>query len=139
MLGHEGVGVIEVAAQPIVEAEPGEAVAIVNTGPADRAPKCSILFSELVASARSRGWIASPYFVPDDVMTRAMQSAAKRGVDVRVLLPDEPDQRFVELASLRRSYRNGSVAAGDEMTPSAALDTTSHESQVSHRPRLARA
>jgi cardiolipin synthase len=33
-------------------------------------------------------------------MTRAMQSAAKRGVDVRVLLPGEPDQRFVELASL---------------------------------------
>lgn len=91
---------IEVAAQPIVEAEPGEAVAIVNTGPADPTPKCSILFSELVASARSRVWIASPYFVPDDVMTRAMQSAAKRGVDVRVLLPDEPDQRFVELASL---------------------------------------
>jgi cardiolipin synthase len=75
-------------------------VTIVNTGPADLVPKCSILFSELVASARSRVWIASPYFVPDDVMTRALQSAAKRGVDVRVVLPDEPVQHFVELASL---------------------------------------
>jgi len=92
--------IIAIAEQPIVAAEPGRAVTIVNTGPADPVPKCSILFSELVASARSRIWIASPYFVPDDVMARALQSAAKRGVDVRVLLPDEPDQRFVELASL---------------------------------------
>ncbi|MGB8223137.1 MAG: cardiolipin synthase [Polyangiales bacterium] len=92
--------IIDFADQPIVAAEPGQAVTIVNTGPADPVPKCSILFSELVASARSRVWIASPYFVPDDVMTRALQSAAKRGVDVRVVLPDEPDQRFVELASL---------------------------------------
>ena len=92
--------IIDFADQPIVATEPGQAVTIVNTGPADPVPKCSILFSELVAGARSRVWIASPYFVPDDVMTRALQSAAKRGVDVRIVLPDEPDQRFVELASL---------------------------------------
>ncbi|HSN83721.1 MAG TPA: cardiolipin synthase [Polyangiales bacterium] len=92
--------IIEVFDEPVHEDEPGQAVSIVNTGPADPVPKCSILFSELVATATRRMWLASPYFVPDDVMTRALQSAAKRGVDVRVLIPDEPDQRFVELASL---------------------------------------
>ena len=92
--------IIETADDPVTTNDPGQAVSIVNTGPADPVPKCSILFSELVGTATRRMWLASPYFVPDDVMTRALQSAAKRGVDVRVLVPDEPDQRFVELASL---------------------------------------
>lgn len=86
--------------EPVLADDPGQAVSVVNTGPADPVPKCSILFSELVASATRRMWISSPYFVPDEVMTRALQSAAQRGVDVRVLVPHEPDHRFVELASL---------------------------------------
>jgi cardiolipin synthase len=82
------------------EGQPGQAVSIVTTGPADPVPKCSILFSQLVASAAERVWIASPYFVPDDAMTRTLQAAAKRGVDVRVIVPDTSDHRFIELASL---------------------------------------
>ncbi len=76
-----------------------QAVAVVNTGPADANKNCSVLFTTLVDMARHRLWITSPYFVPDDVMTRALQAAALRGVDVRILLPDKADQRFVELAS----------------------------------------
>ena len=75
------------------------AVSIANTGPADAGANCSILFSTLIGSARRRVWISSPYFVPDDVMVRALQAAAIRGVDVRVLLPDKTHQWFVELAS----------------------------------------
>lgn len=76
-----------------------QAVAIVNTGPADVAANCSILFSTLVSNARSRLWITSPYFVPDDAMALALQAAALRGVDVRIILPDRPDQVVVTLAS----------------------------------------
>ena len=60
---------------------------------------CSILFSSLVSSARSRLWITSPYFVPDDAMVRVLQAAALRGVDIRIILPDKPDQLLVTLAS----------------------------------------
>ena len=76
-----------------------QAVAIVNTGPADSMANCSVLFATLINMARQRVWISSPYFVPDDVSVRALQTAALRGVDVRVLLPDKADQRLVELAS----------------------------------------
>ncbi len=76
-----------------------QAVAIINTGPADTNKNCSILFTTLVDMARQRLWITSPYFVPDDIMVRALQAAALRGVDVRIILPDKADQRFVELAS----------------------------------------
>lgn len=76
-----------------------QAVAIVDTGPADTMANCSILFATLINSARRRVWISSPYFVPDDVCERALQAAALRGVDVRILLPDKADNRLVELAS----------------------------------------
>jgi cardiolipin synthase len=76
-----------------------QAVAIINTGPADIAANCSILFSSLISQARSRLWITSPYFVPNDAIVVALQSAALRGVDVRIILPDHADQVFVELAS----------------------------------------
>jgi cardiolipin synthase len=74
-------------------------VSIVNTGPADPIPNCSALFATLVQSAQRRLWMTSPYFVPDDVMVRALQAAGMRGVDVRILLPGKADHRFVELAS----------------------------------------
>lgn len=74
-------------------------VAIVNTGPADAMASCSALFASLVHTSQRWFWITSPYFVPDDVMVRALQAAAARGVDVRILLPGKADHRFVELAS----------------------------------------
>ncbi|MHC5002410.1 MAG: cardiolipin synthase [Planctomycetota bacterium] len=87
-----------------------QAVSIANTGPADTTPNCSVLFSSLVSSARRRVWISSPYFVPDDVMARALQAAALRGVDVRILLPGKADQVMVELASF--TYYEDMTACG---------------------------
>ena len=83
---------------PLAKAD-GQVAAVVNTGPADRHYDCSVLFASLINAARSRLWISSPYFVPDDVAVRALQAAALRGVDVRILLPAKADHRFVELAS----------------------------------------
>lgn len=77
----------------------GSSVAIVNTGPADTQANCSGLFATICHIAKRRLWLTSPYFVPDDVMVRALQAAAIRGVDVRLLLPGKADHLFVELAS----------------------------------------
>lgn len=48
--------------------------------------------------ANRRVWIATPYFVPSRRIRRTLLRAAKRGVDVRVLLPgpktDHPGVRF---------------------------------------------
>ena len=82
-----------------LELPENQSVSIVNTGPADSTPNCSVLFATLINMARQRVWITSPYFVPDDVFVRVLQAAALRGVDVRILLPDKADQRLVELAS----------------------------------------
>ena len=91
--------VVPVSTEIVAAEKSDQAVAIVNTGPADGTASCSILFSSLVSSARSRLWITSPYFVPDDAMVRMLQAAALRGVDVRIILPGKPDQLLVTLAS----------------------------------------
>jgi len=74
-------------------------VLVMATGPADKLEDCSIAFTEVIAAARERLWIVSPYFVPDVDLQTALYAAALRGVDVRVLLPAKPDHRLVWLAS----------------------------------------
>jgi cardiolipin synthase len=74
-------------------------VAIVPTGPADDRPSFQLLIAEAINTARERFWIASPYFVPDDGILTALQAAALRGVDVRILLPEKPDHLLVWLSS----------------------------------------
>ena len=74
-------------------------VLVVPTGPADSNERCTLLFLEAITRAKERVWIASPYFVPDESILRALQLAAMRGVDVRVLLPEKADHLMVWLAS----------------------------------------
>ena len=68
---------------------------ILSTGPADRLEECTLFFLHLIDQATERFWFASPYFVPDDSILRALQLAALRGVDVRIILPNKPDHLSV--------------------------------------------
>ncbi len=66
--------------------------------PSDFTETCGLFFMHAINSARERIWIASPYFVPDTALIAALQLAALRGVDVRVMLPQKPDHKLVYLA-----------------------------------------
>lgn len=68
------------------------------SGPADRYETCALYFLDAIHSARTRFWIASPYFVPDEQIVSALKLAALRGVDVRVVVPDDCDQFLVNLS-----------------------------------------
>jgi cardiolipin synthase len=74
-------------------------VLIIPTGPADELETCNLMFVHAINSARKRIWIASPYFVPEHSVTVALQLAGLRGVDVRILIPDNPDHLSVYLAA----------------------------------------
>jgi len=79
---------------------PGEVpVLVLTSGPADEIETCSLFFLHAINSARRRLWITSPYFVPDEAVVAALQLAAMRGVDVRIMLPAKADNRLVHLAS----------------------------------------
>jgi cardiolipin synthase len=76
-----------------------QSVAIIPTGPADPIDSWKMLVIEAANSARDKFWIASPYFVPDDGVICALQLAALRGVDVRVMIPERPDHVLVWLSA----------------------------------------
>lgn len=79
--------------------EADQIAAIIPTGPADPADSWQLVVAEAANSSRKRLWIASPYFVPDEGVLTALQAAALRGVDVRILLPTKADQLLVWLSA----------------------------------------
>jgi cardiolipin synthase len=54
--------------------------------------------------ARQRIWATTPYFIPDRRLRTELAGAARRGVDVRILVPRHSDVRLVQWAS-RSAYR----------------------------------
>lgn len=87
---------------PVSERAPpagDQTVLVMPSGPGDRIEECAIAFSEVIARARRRLWLVSPYFVPDIDMQTALYAAAMRGVDVRILIPERPDHLLVWMAS----------------------------------------
>ncbi len=76
-----------------------KAMLCLPSGPVDSVETCTLFFLHAINSARKRLWIASPYFVPDEQFISALQLAALRGVDVRILIPDETDSGLVQLST----------------------------------------
>ncbi len=61
-------------------------------------------------TARSRVWIVTPYYVPDESLAQALRLAAQRGVDVRVLVPGKSNHKLADLARgthLRELMKSG--------------------------------
>ena len=60
-------------------------------------------FNEQFSSARERVWLTTPYFVPDWHSQNRLCAAARRGVDVRLLVPGKNDVAIAQWAS-RAAY-----------------------------------
>lgn len=96
---------------PDPEAPAGDAILqLVPSGPDLRVRVVQLMFHTLFAAASREICIATPYFIPDDALLLALQSAAYRGVRVRLLIPSRTDQRFSLWAA--RSYYAELCAAG---------------------------
>lgn len=72
---------------------------LMPTGPTDEMERASLMLMWLIGSARERLWIATPYLVPHTDVLSALQLAAWRGVDVRILIPAKPDKWLPWLAA----------------------------------------
>ena len=85
-------------------------VQIVDSGPDSEWSAVEQITYGAINSARQRAWLATPYFVPSPAIEFALISAALRGVDVQILLPEKADSLVVGLAS--RSYFGPLLQAG---------------------------
>lgn len=72
---------------------------VIPSGPSDYLDTYELFILQLIHQSKSRFWITSPYFVPNDTVMSALQLAALRGVDVRVLIPETPDHFLVYLSA----------------------------------------
>jgi cardiolipin synthase len=87
-----------------------QVAAVIPTGPADPADSWQLVVAEAANSSRQRLWITTPYFVPDEGVLTALQAAAIRGVDVRILIPERADHLLVWLSAF--SYYEQSIPYG---------------------------
>lgn len=63
-------------------------------------PVARDIYAGVIASAKEKLYIMTPYFVPDETTTNMLACRALAGVDVRIVLPSVPDKPYVYLISL---------------------------------------
>ena len=78
--------------------------------PLDNEPVGENVYLNMINNAQEYCWIMSPYLVLSDEIARALQIAAKRGIDVRVMTPGIPDKKLTY--GVTRSYYNMLINAG---------------------------
>lgn len=72
---------------------------VIPMGPADKLETGTLFFLNAIQLAKKRLWLATPYFVPDPTIVDALQLAALRGVDVRIVLPENYDHYMTYMAA----------------------------------------
>ncbi|SNR40126.1 phospholipase D-like domain-containing protein [Puniceibacterium sediminis] len=63
-----------------------------------------------IHASQDRVWVVTPYFLPTDHLWHALMIAARRGVDVRILVPEKSNQYTADFA--RGAYLRGLETAG---------------------------
>ena len=91
----------------------GATIAIVPSGPDTRNEAIQRIFFGAIAGAEKRVWMTTPYFVPDQAIVVAMELAAMRGVDVKLVLPSHSNHAVTFHAG--RSFYEPLLEAGVEL------------------------
>lgn len=65
---------------------------------------------EAIRNARQSIYLTTPYFVPDRRLLRVLRLAARRGVDVRILIPARSDHKIVDIGA--RTFYTSLLKAG---------------------------
>lgn len=84
---------------PILENFGECAIQIVNSGPLSGENEISHGIMQAIYGAKKSIFLQTPYFLPPDAMIDALQAAAIRGVDVRIMISKRSDVALVQAAS----------------------------------------
>ncbi|GGD75925.1 cardiolipin synthase [Paenibacillus nasutitermitis] len=87
-----------------------EQVQIVSSGPNSSEDAILECVFSAISVAKTRIYITTPYFIPDNSVLMGLRTAALSGLDVRIIIPDVSDSKLVLYASL--SYVAEMLAAG---------------------------
>ncbi len=95
---------------PPLEAMGDSMIQIIESGPDQALEAIHRLYFAAIASAQSRVWVTTPYFVPDRAILVALTTAASRGVDVRLITPSHSNWGVTQHAG--RSFYEELLGAG---------------------------
>jgi cardiolipin synthase A/B len=95
---------------PRLSAVGDDVVSIIGTSPGDTPATYHQALLRSLSAAEHRVWITQAYFAPPSDLCRALRDAARRGVDVRLLLPHQSDAPAVVWAG--RSHYDDLLEAG---------------------------
>jgi cardiolipin synthase len=85
-------------------------VQVLASGPTYETNNNLLIFTNLFYYAQERVVIVTPYFIPDEALLTAIESAALRGVEIHLIVSQVADQFMVSRA--QRSYYTVLMAAG---------------------------
>lgn len=74
---------------------------VVTDGPLEEPSLLELILLGALANAHARVSIVTPYFVPMTTLSRALEAAALRGVEVTLVLPERSNLPWVDWASRR--------------------------------------
>lgn len=84
---------------PKIAADGTEVIRIVGSTPDKSIPRYYVTLLSAIRNAEKSVWLSAAYFVPTHQEKEDLSDAARRGVDVRLLLPDKSDSpRAIEVA-----------------------------------------
>jgi cardiolipin synthase len=107
---QKGPPLVQARYFPRIAPRGGEVVRILGSAPENAVPSFHVALLSAIAHAEESVWLTNAYFIPTDEAATALRDAARRGIDVRLLLPGRSDSGF-SLAAARSHYA-AMLAAG---------------------------
>lgn len=89
--------------KPLGEKEDGYLIPY-GDSPLDNDKVGQMIYMDILNRAEDYVYIMTPYLILDGEMITALQFAARRGIDVRIIMPHIPDKKFV-FAQSRSHYK----------------------------------
>jgi cardiolipin synthase len=71
---------------------------VLPSGPDDPGDTLYLALITMIYRARDRVWISTPYFVPTEPLQLALVTAVRKGIDVRIMVPERSNQPTTDFA-----------------------------------------
>ena len=72
---------------------------IIASGPDSEAEPIKNAYLKMIYAAKESIYLQTPYFIPDESLLTALKLASLSGVDVKIMIPKNPDHKLVYWAS----------------------------------------
>ena len=90
---------------PVLSRQGVQTIRIIGSTPGDQQPLYYISLEQAIRVAQRRIWLSSGYFVPPHQEREDMDKAARRGVDLRLVVPSHSDVEICHVCRASRVWR----------------------------------